>query len=284
MKRILITGMNSYIGNHVEEWLAEFPNNYDVQKISLRNNVWRSIDFSKFDSILHVSAIVHTKKIKNNRNLFYKVNRDLTYDIAKKAKDDGVKQFIFLSSMNVYGLERGVINHLTPTKPKSHYGISKFQAENQLKTLINSGISIAILRPPMIYGEKSKGNYPKLAKAAQILPVFPNFRNRRSMLHIDNLSEFIRLLIENEENGIFFPQNKEYVNTSKMVHIISLIHNRKIKMVNIFNPILNLTIGKIKIITKIFGSLVYDKNLSAYHTNYQVREFEKSLVISEKER
>ena len=284
MKKVLITGVNSYVGNKFAEWIAQYPDDYEIDKISLKNNEWKKMSFSDYDTVLHVSAIVHQKEDNNNRDIYYRINSDLTYCIAKKAKNDGVKQFIYFSTMSVYGLDRGIISQHTPKKPKNHYGASKLQAENRVRTLEDEEISIAILRPPMIYGKGAKGNYQKLARMAKVAPIFPNINNSRSMLHIDNLSEFLRLLIDNEESGVFFPQNKEYVNTSEMVHTISRIHRKRILMSKLFNPFIHFTIGRINIITKVFGTLVYDKNISTYQINYRVREFEKSLIISEKER
>ncbi|MBO1915018.1 NAD-dependent epimerase/dehydratase family protein, partial [Microvirga sp. 3-52] len=92
----------------------------------------------------------------------------------------------------------GIIDMYTTPAPSNFYGDSKLQAENQIKSLNEDSFKVVILRPPMIYGKGSKGNYPKLAKAARKLPVFPNIDNQRSMLHIDNLCEFMKLMIDNQ--------------------------------------------------------------------------------------
>ncbi|MGB4351276.1 MAG: NAD-dependent epimerase/dehydratase family protein, partial [Tissierellaceae bacterium] len=217
MKSILITGKNSYIGSRFEEWLAKYPDKYKVDAISLRDESWKEKDFSEYDVIYHVAGIAHRKETKENRELYYAVNRDLAYEVAKKSKQDGIKQFIFLSTMSVYGLESGVIDEYTPLKPKSNYGKSKLQAEELIKPLEDDSFKIAILRPPMVYGKGCKGNYPRLAKLAKITPIFPDIDNKRSMIYIDNLSEFVRLLIDDYSSGLFLPQNSEYVKTSEMV-------------------------------------------------------------------
>ena len=167
------------------------------------------------------------------KELYYKVNRDLAIEIAKKAKREGVKQFIFMSSIIVYGSsgrigERKIIDKDTKPSPVDFYGDSKLQAEKGLRALESDIFKVVILRPPMIYGKGSKGNYPKLSKAARVLPIFPDIDNERSMLHIDNLCEFIKLMIDNEESGVFFPQNKEYVKTSEMVKLIADVQGRKV--------------------------------------------------------
>jgi len=273
MKRILITGKNSYVGNSLAEWLAQYPEDYEVHKISVRDDEWKEHDFSPYDSIVHVAGIAHVSRDPKMEELYYRVNRDLTYEIAKKAKEEKVKQFIFMSSIIVYGRKStttGMITADTKPIPDNFYGRSKLEAEKKIKLLQDDDFHIAILRPPMIYGKNSKGNYPKLAKLARITPIFPDFPNKRSMLHIDNLSEFLKLMIENEEEGLFFPQNKEYVQTSEMVKLISEAHGKKIYLTKLFNFILNPLRTRQGIINKVFGDLVYDMEMSRYKNDYCV--------------
>jgi nucleoside-diphosphate-sugar epimerase len=279
MKRILITGANSYIGTSVENWLAKEPDKYKVDTTDMRDDSWRDKDFSEFDVVFHVAGIAHIKETKENKPLYYKVNRDLAYETAKKAKAEGVKQFIFLSSMSVYGIEKGVIDENTPLEPNTHYGKSKFQAEELINSLISDSFNVAILRPPMVYGENCKGNYPRLARLAVSTPIFPKIDNKRSMIYIDNLSEFVRLLIDDCSSGLFFPQNSDYVCTSEMVKLISEVHGKKIYMNKIFNPLLKLL--KISLINKVFGDLVYEKRMSEYEKDYNVKKFVKSIKLSE---
>lgn len=285
MKRILITGKNSYVGNSFETWLKNYPGEYEVEKISLRDGLWREYDFSKYDAVLHVAGIAHVSKDPKMEELYYRVNRDLTIEVADKSKVEGVHQFVFMSSIIVYGdgsSDRKVIDKNTTPEPSNFYGDSKLQAENGISTLVSDNFKVAIIRPPMIYGKNSKGNYPKLAKAAQKLPIFPEIENQRSMLYIDNLSEFIRLVIDNEENGLFFPQNKEYVQTSEMVRLIAEAHGKKIKLVKLLNPLIRATSGKFSIVDKVFGNLVYDSSLSDYKDNYQIKDFKQTIELTER--
>lgn len=256
MKRILITGQNSYIGSSLEKWLMKEPKNYQVDTINMRDESWKEKDFSTYDVVFHVAGIAHVKETKANRDLYYKVNRDLAYETAQKAKSDGVKQFIFLSSMSVYGLETGTINENTPTKPNSAYGKSKLEAEKLINSLVDELFIVTILRPPMVYGKDCKGNYPRLANLALKTPIFPKVNNKRSMIYIDNLSNFIKQIIDNCSEGLFFPQNAEYVNTSDMVGLIAKAHGKKIKMTKVFNPLLKII--RLSIVKKVFGDLVYE--------------------------
>ncbi len=259
MKKILITGANSYIGTCVENWLKQWPKEYSVDTISVRDDVWRIKDFYKYDVVLHVAGIAHIKETKENAELYYKVNRDLVYEVAKKAKFDGVKQFIFLSSMSVYGMETGVISRDTDTEPKSNYGRSKLQAEELIAPLQDATFNIAVLRPPMIYGEGCKGNYVRLEKFALKSPIFPDIKNKRSMIYIDNLCEYVKLLIDDGSKGLFLPQNEEYICTSDMVREIAEAHGKKIYMTKLFNPLLRVL--KVSTVNKVFGDLVYEKEM-----------------------
>ncbi|MSU02131.1 NAD-dependent epimerase/dehydratase family protein [Tissierella pigra] len=281
MKKVLITGSNSYIGTRFKEWLTKYPDDYKVDSLSLRDDSWNNQDLGQYDVVYHTVGIAHIKETKENKDLYFKVNRDLTYKIAKKAKEDGIKQFIFLSTMSVYGLETEVIDENTPLKPNNAYGKSKLEAEELIKTLEDGSFKIAIIRPPMVYGEDCKGNYQRLSKLAKITPIFPEIDNKRSMIYIDNLSEFVKLLIDNSSNGLFCPQNSEYVNTSEMVRLIAEVHGKKIVMTKIFNPILKLV--KLSTINKVFGDLIYEKENSKYISNYNTCNFRQSINYTEME-
>lgn len=285
MKKILITGKNSYIGTSVEKWLAKNSDKYTVDTVDTRGDDWKKKDFSGYDVVFHVAGIAHVSSDPKLEDLYYEVNTKLTIETAKKAKVEGVKQFIFMSSIIVYGdSTRGieVIDRNTIPRPSNFYGNSKLQAEKGIDKLASDDFKVVILRPPMIYGKDSKGNYPLLSKFARKSPIFPNIDNQRSMLHIDNLCEFIKLMIDNEESGLFFPQNKEYVKTSDLVKTISEIHGKKIWITKIFDPILKLMF-RVSIVNKVFGNLVYEKSISEYDKGeYRVRGFKESIELTEK--
>ena len=187
--------------------------------------------------------------------------------------------FRSLSSMSVYGIEHGVINKNTPTNPKSNYGKSKIHAEELISALGDNFFKVAILRPPMIYGKGCKGNYIRLANLAVKTPVFPDVSNKRSMIYIENLCEFIRLLIDFRDSGLFFPQNKEYVCSSKMVKLIVEAHGKRIFMTRVFNPLLRKL--KSKTVNKLFGDLIYDSEMSEYQVPYCQYDFIESMYKTE---
>ncbi|MFT4104653.1 MAG: NAD-dependent epimerase/dehydratase family protein [Lacrimispora sp.] len=286
MKKVLITGKDSYIGNSLENWLMKKPDTYKIDTVDMKGDFWRKKDFSQYDVIFHVAGIAHISSEPKMEDLYYRVNRDLVIDTAKKAKREGVKQFIFMSSIIVYGDGsncKRVIDRNTVPVPSNFYGNSKLQAEEGIKSLEDESFKIVVIRPPMIYGKNSKGNYPRLAKLARKIPIFPDIDNERSMLHIDNLCEFIKIMIDNEESGIFFPQNKEYVRTSEMVRIIAEVHGKKIKLFKGMNWAVKMAF-RIRVVNKIFGNLVYDQSMSSYDKeNYRIRDLTESIELTEKD-
>ena len=284
MKKILITGKNSYIGTSLENWLMREPDKYKVDTVDMKDGSWKVKDFSSYDVVFHVVGIAHVSSDPKMEDLYYKVNRDLTIETAEKAKAEGVKQFIFMSSIIVYGdssSSKRVIDRNTVPTPSNFYGNSKLQAEEGIKHLESDKFKIVVVRPPMIYGKGSKGNYPRLANMAKKIPVFPDIDNERSMLHIDNLCEFIKVMIDYEETGLYFPQNKEYVKTSELVKTIAEVHGKKIIMTKLFNPVLRMMIG-VGIVNKVFGNLVYEKSMSDYDkANYRIRTSRESIELTE---
>lgn len=291
MKKILITGANSYIGTSFEKYMAQFGDKYHIDTVDMIDGTWRKKDFSGYDSVFHVAGIAHSdngKISKEKEKLYYAVNTDLTVETAKKAKADGVKQFIFMSSAIVYGNSAPIgkgkrITKDTPVRSANCYGDSKVQAENGLRPLNDDKFKVVILRPPMIYGKGSKGNYPLMSKMAQKLPIFPYVKNRRSMLYIENLCEFVRLMIENNEQGTFWPQNREYSNTSEMVKMIGEAHGKKVRLIRGFEWALKLLGLFTGLVDKAFGNLYYDKSLSVYKTNYRVCSLVESIKRTEEQ-
>lgn len=279
--KILITGKDSYIGTSFEKWVAEYNPEWKIDTVDTKSEEWKNMSFSQYDTIFHVAGIAHVSSEPKLEELYYKVNRDLTINIAKKAKSEGASQFVFMSSIIVYGNNEKVITKHTIPKPKNFYGNSKLQADEGIQQLQDVNFNVVSIRPPMIYGKGSKGNYPKLAKLAQVTPVFPDIDNKRSMLHIDNLCEFIRLIIKNNEKGYFYPQNKEYTKTSDLVKVIAEVHGKKIILIKLFNPILNLIASKVGVVNKVFGNLIYEKEMSTYKEIYTIRDFKESISMTE---
>jgi UDP-glucose 4-epimerase len=133
----------------------------------------------------------------------------------------------------------------------------------------------------MIYGKGSKGNYPLLAKIALKTPFFPYVKNERSMLYIENLCEFVHLIVKNGEHGVFWPQNGEYSNTSELVRMIAEVHGRKLRLVKGFAWILKIMSHITGLINKAFGNLSYAMDMSEYKENYRVADLKESIRLTE---
>ncbi len=280
MKRVLITGKNSYIGTSLENWLNREPDKYRVETIDMKNESWKDENFSQYDVVFHVAGIVHVKEVQNNEHLYFEVNRDMAFKVAKKAKTEGVTHFIFMSSMSVYGIESGIISLETPLNPKTAYGKSKLEAEVMINELQDSTFKVATLRPPMVYGENCRGNYQRLSKLARLVPFFPEINNKRSMIYIYNLTEFVKQIINDKSTGFFFPQNEEYVNTSEMVLLIAKAHGKTVYKTRIFNLLIRIL--NVSIIKKMFSDLAYDMNMSSHPLDYSVSSFAESILNTER--
>lgn len=289
MKKILITGAGSYIGTSFEKYMKQWPDKYQVDTVDMIGDGWIKYDFSGYDTVYHVAGIAHSdngKISKEKAKLYYEVNTKLTIRTAMKAKKSGVKQFIFMSSAIVYGDsapigKKRIITKDAPVSPANCYGDSKARAERGLKKLEDENFKVVILRPPMIYGKGSKGNYPLMSKLAQKMPVFPYVDNCRSMLYIENLMEFVRLMIENEEHGTFWPQNAEYSNTSELVKMIAAEHCKRIVLVKGATVPLKLVGLATGLVDKAFGNLAYDQSLSEYKENYRIANLRRSIMLTE---
>lgn len=259
-KQILITGRNSYIGSMFAEFTTEYG--YVTDIVDMIGMEWKSCDFSIYDAVVHVAAIVHKQERKYSQEEYFKVNSELAFEVAQKAKNDGIKQFVFLSTMSVYGVRNGVVTKDTPCIPFNPYGESKLKAEQMIRELEDDSFTVTVLRPPIVYGKGCKGNYVELSKFAKKLPFFPDYKSQRSMIYIDNLSAFIKKAIDEKLSGVFCPQDDEYVCASDMVKKVAKANGKAIKLTKIFNPFIALALKlKINIVCKIFGSLTYEKDL-----------------------
>ena len=299
MKKILITGAGSFIGTSFENYIKNHAN-HDAYEISVMDTLtgkkvgdetedtW---NFAGFDVVFHVAGIAHAdvgKVTEEGKELYRKVNTELAIETAEKAKAAGVGQFIFMSSAIVYGAsspigKEKIIKKDTKPEPENFYGESKLNAETGLLELTADDFRVVVLRPPMIYGPGCKGNYNSLRKFALKFPVFPKVANERSMLYIDNLCEFIRLMIDNDERGIFHPANRELSNTSEMVKMIAEAHGKKKALMGGVTWLLKLLSHFTGLVNKAFGNLTYAEELTEYKDDYRVFSLRESITATEKQ-
>lgn len=294
MKRVLITGANSYIGVSFENYVHEqYSSDLSIDTVDMIDGSWREKDFSSYDIVYHVAGIAHadvgdvSDEVKAK---YYAINTDLAIETAKKAKANGVKQFVFMSSAIVYGDSAPYgktkkITAETEPEPANFYGDSKWQADKGIRAFADDNFIVTVLRPPMIYGKGSKGNYPTLAKMAKKLPIFPDVQNERSMLYIENLCEFLCQVMIRGCGGIYWPQNAEYSRTSVLVKLIAKASGKKILVSKAFNWVVAIAIkcpGKISgLANKAFGNLSYDQAMSNYDFKYQIVTLKESIRRTE---
>lgn len=278
MKHILIAGAHSYIGESFKEFLGQWPDEYKVDVIGTKGIDPKPEMFEGIDVIFCVAGIAHIKETAENRHLYFDVNRDLVVEIARNAKAAGVKQFILLSSMSVYGLEVGRITKNMEPHPVTAYGQSKLEADEQIEKLADEEFRFCCLRPPMVYGRDCTGNYQALRKFALKSPIFPSYKNQRSMIYIGNLCVFVKYAIDQKKSGMFFPQNAEYTNTSSMIKQIAQIHGKKIWMPKAFNWAIK--ICRAGVVKKVFGSLVYEPvdSVGRYGLSESIRLTEQTEI------
>lgn len=181
-----------------------------------------------------------------------------------------------MSSIIIFGTKNEKIDLSTTPDPDNFYGDSKLQAEVNLNELATDNFIISHIRPPMVYGANSKGNFPLLVKLASKTPIFPNYENKRSMIYIKNLCEFLRIVIDGKISGELHPQNREYIKTSNLVSSIAKNKNHRVIQTKIFNPLIPL-LTKINLVNKVFGDLYYSKEISKVNFDYQIYSLTESI-------
>jgi UDP-glucose 4-epimerase len=284
MIRVLITGAGSFVGESFRKYiLNKDSKSFEIDAVDTMDNVWKKADFSKYDVVYHVAGIAHVNADPKMEPLYYKVNRDLTVDIAKTAKAAGVKQFVFMSSQIVFheskNLKSEMLTAETKPNPNGFYGNSKLQAELELAKLNCESFNICVLRPPMIYGPNGRGNFPRLVKLASKTPIFPAWHNKRSMLYIDNLAEFVRQVMLRNLGGTFYPQNREQSDTVEIIRFFAKESGNKIWITRLLNPFVWLGSFVLQPLNKMFATYFYDPQMSNYGFEYQLVSLNDSLKV-----
>lgn len=281
MINILITGANSYVGTSFEKWMSQWPDKYKVDTIDMIDGTWREKAFAGYDVVFHVAGIAHVSADPSKKDLYYKINRDLAIETAEKAKSDGARHFIFMSSIIIYGADEPVGKEKIITKDTApcsadFYGDSKLQADLAIQKLACNGFTVSIMRPPVIYGPGCKGNFPKLLKLAKYAFIFPDIENRRSMIYIDNFTECVRIVIDEAKGGIFFPQNEEYIATKDVIAAYRK-QNGKAIIISPLPRCIEKLFSNSALFNKAFGSKIYSMELSNCG-NYNVVGFKNGIA------
>ena len=265
MRNVLIIGENSYIAKNIKYWLKKYPDEYRVDSVSSREGIWKQSDFTQYDTVINAAGVAHIDNISEDmRDYFYSINRDLSI------------------SMNVYGDYCGIVRDRDSENPTSFYGDSKLQGDVGIKKLEDEAFIVSYLRPPFVYGKGCKGNYKKIRTIATTTPVFPTYCNKKSIIYIDNLCEFVRMVIDEQRGGKLTPQNRELVSTSDIVKEIARWNGKNVIFTGLFNWMIKPAIKFTKIVRKAFSNDCYDLELSNYYQfSYCVVGFKESIRLTE---
>lgn len=280
--KILVIGKNGFISTSFQTYMKKYPE-IQVDAISARGDKWKGYDFHGYDAVYNTTGLAHDDARMGTDAQFMALNRDLPEALAKKAKAEGVKTFINMSSIIVYGdmSELGskeLITARTIPEPSGIYGKSKLAGEKALKALSDEKFHIAIIRSPLVYSENAVDNFLKLTNYARKGFVFPKIKNARSMIYSDNLCELVRLIAVNNGDGMYYPQQDKHICTSKLVQDVAAVSGHRMVLTKLFNPILFVMSKKMMFVRKVFGSLAYDMETSnCFDGKYQVVSYDESI-------
>lgn len=268
MKKVLVTGSSGFVGRL---FCSGHQDRYQLTTVSLQNVAVEDLKLSDVDVILHLAGIAHRME-KTDDRLYFDVNFELTKKLAQASKKAGVKQFIFMSTIKVYGEHSQWLTPETLCTPNDAYGKSKFMAEEYLRELSSSQFNVAIIRPPLIYGPGVKGNMDRLIQLVSHRKFIPlgNIENKRSMVSIDNLIQLINLIIEKEAKGLFLVQDRKPISTSDLLKELIKAKQTNAKLISIPYGV-RFLIRKFlpHIYKRLFGSLVVDDSSTKNGLNYE---------------
>lgn len=285
MKKLLITGSNGFVGSY---FINKYKNKYEIRTFSFSKNHINTLDCSSLDVVFHLSALVHQMRGVSAEK-YEKVNVLQTLELAEKAKLSGVKHFIFMSTVKVYGEEtNSVYTENTICKPEDEYGKSKLKAELELHRLEDEDFKISIIRTPIVYGYGVKANIKylvNLVNKVSLLP-FGSIENKRSMVYIGNLCHLVDEVITQQKAGIFLASDDEPISTSKLVQLIAKNLDKKIYLVKIpfFKRLLKIL--KSSFHKRLYGSLEVDNSITKQKLNlsnpYSVEDGIRLMIKGEK--
>lgn len=285
MMKLLLTGSNGFVGSYFKKYYETI---YDIQAFSFLKDNFEALHVRGVNTVVHLSALVHQMGGASAEE-YEKINVAQTVQLATKAKEAGVKHFIFISTVKVYGEENDeVYTESFTCKPQDEYAESKLKAEDELCKLEDSNFEISIIRTPIIYGYGVKANIRNLINLiakVSILP-FGGINNKRSFVYVGNLCAMIDKIIETGESGTFLASDDRALSTTEFIKLIALAMNKKIYLVTMpFFPTL-LKWLKPSLYKRLFQSLEVDnaltKKMLGFENPYSVEEGIKLMIQREK--
>ena len=283
--KLLITGSSGFVGSY---FTNKYRNKYEIKTFSFLKDDINTLDCNDVNVVFHLSALVHQMG-GASADEYERVNVIQTLELANKAKLNGVKHFVFMSTIKVYG-EETLSRYCENTKcvPEDDYGKSKLKAEKLLLELESENFKVSIIRTPIVYGYGVKANIKNLVNLVNKVSVLPfaNIQNKRSMVYIGNLCHMINEIIIQQKSGIFLASDDEPLSTSRLIDLIAKNLDKKIYLIKIpfFESLLELV--KPSFHKRLYGSLGVDNAITKEKLNlknpYSVEDGIKMMIKGEK--
>ncbi len=225
---ILIVGKNSFIGQGIGQWFAKKQPRPCVDFISVRDDGWKGMDLSGYDAVIFTAALVHRPDVTEEAE-YFRLNAQLPYEFARFAKAQGVRQFLFFSSVSAYQSGRSlpggcIINAQTPLTPDTLYGKSKRRGEDLVQGLADAHFHVSIVRPTYVYGKDCRGIHIAVQqKLSRMLPILPKAfqKVKLGMVYIDNLSELCWLIVQSHRSGVYHAQDARCLSTWEALKVMA---------------------------------------------------------------
>lgn len=280
----LVTGANGFIGRTVISACQQrnipvrgsvrtspYPGVVAIGDITPQTD-W-SVALCDVDTVIHTAARVHVMRdaVNNPLEAFRDVNVAGTLNLAKQASACGVKRLIYLSSIKVNGegtAPQQFYREADPTQPLDPYGISKWEAEEQLRQIAaETGLEVVIIRPPLVYGPGVKANFLQMMRVIQKGIPLPlgSLRNRRSLIYVENLADAIitTALHPKAANQTFLVSDASDLSTPQLIRYLAKSLGRSPRLIPVPVPCLKLLgklTGKSAAINRLTGSLAVDSS------------------------
>lgn len=305
MRKVLVTGANGFIGRALCFRLLELG--YEVcavvRKLSepidgvkylladLEGVDDLNIEGLEIDCIVHLAGRAHVlgKQEKNAIARYRAANCDATLRLARLAIASGVGRFVFISSIGVNGAETDSVafNEQSTVMPHADYAVSKYEAELQLKSLlVDSSVELVIVRPPLVYDVAAPGNFARLLRLVSSgLPLpFANVHNKRSMVSLKNLIDFLVLCIwhPNAAKELFLVSDGRDVSTAEMIELLCRGMAKRAYMFSLPSRLVLFgakLVGRQNLHTQLFGSLQIDSSKARRLLGWQPEESVEDALV-----
>lgn len=279
--KVLLTGSRGFIGSYFQK---HYMQKYTIRTFSFLKDDLNALHVKEIDVVIHLSALVHQMSGASDE-AYEKMNVMQTLELALKAKESGVKQFIFMSTVKVYGEESDLpYTEISLCHPQDAYGRTKLKAEQELQKLTSEDFSVSIIRTPIVYGYGVKANIKNLVTLVANISLLPfgNIHNKRSLTYVGNLCAMIDKIIEKKKSGIFLAGDDKPLSTTRLIELIALNLKKKVFFINL--PLFSFLLKWIKpsFYKRLFESLEIDntqtKKILEFQNPYSMEDGIKLMI------